>query len=193
MFMSYDTEENREEQYSRRRFLTLGALAASALLMPHPGWAAKRNSSSRKRSLSFFETHRRELLTIDYWDDGKYLPEALDEINHALRDWRTHEVKAIDPRLIDLLYGLKVNLSTTQPFHIISGYRSPKTNAMLRKRNKAVAKKSYHLLGQAIDVRVPGCSLSKLRTTAKKMKGGGVGYYRRSNFVHIDVGPVRYW
>ena len=124
---------------------------------------------------------------------GEYLSEALEHINYIFRDRRTQEIHSIDTGLLDLLYTLKRHLKTDAPFGLVCGYRSPKTNAMLRKKSKAVAKKSFHLRGQAVDIRVPGVKTASLRKAAMAIKGGGVGYYPRSRFVHVDVGPVRYW
>ena len=182
-----------EEELNRRRFIKLGASAALAGLMPEWVWAAIENPPSRERSLSLYETHTCESLTTLYWAEGVYLPEALADINYILRDWRTNEIKPIDTQLLDLVYALGLKLEAKQPFHVISGYRSPQTNALLHAKNKGVAKKSLHVYGKAIDLRLPKCSLSKLRCVAVSLKGGGVGYYPRPNFVHVDVGRVRYW
>jgi uncharacterized protein YcbK (DUF882 family) len=130
---------------------------------------------------------------VVYCAKGRYLPGALADINHILRDHRTGEIKAIDIRLLDLLYALGLKLEDRGPFHVISGYRSPKTNAILRAHGQGVAKNSLHLQGKAVDIRLPGCDLSVLRHAAMNLKGGGVGYYPGPHFVHIDVGRVRHW
>jgi uncharacterized protein YcbK (DUF882 family) len=140
-----------------------------------------------------YETHTKESVATVYWVDGTYLPEALTDINRVLRDFRTDEVKPIDTGLLDLVCAIRVRLKAQDPFHVISGYRSPKTNAMLRKNNRGVARKSLHQYGKAVDIRLPGCSLSLLRRVATELRAGGVGYYPRSNFIHVDVGQVRYW
>jgi uncharacterized protein YcbK (DUF882 family) len=114
-------------------------------------------------------------------------------INHILRDHRTGETRAMDPALMDLLSCVHRQLNCNAPFHIISGYRSPKTNTELRKRSSGVAKFSYHMLGQAIDIRLPECDTRKLRKVCLKLKKGGVGYYPRSDFVHLDTGTKRSW
>ena len=121
------------------------------------------------------------------------MSDALAELNYILRDHRVQEIKEIDRNLLDLLCTLKNRLGTSKPFHVISGYRSPKTNEIMRKNNKGIAKKSLHMTGHAVDIRLPSCSLSSLRHEALKLKGGGVGYYPRSNFIHIDTGRVRSW
>jgi uncharacterized protein YcbK (DUF882 family) len=125
-----------------------------------------------------------------------YQPDALKEINHILRDFRVNAVKPIDPKLLDLLHELGGTLETDQPFHIISGYRSPHTNTLLRERGgvgTGVASRSLHMEGKAIDIRIPGVKLDHLRGAARSLKLGGVGFYPSSNFVHVDTGRVRYW
>ncbi len=184
----------------RRAFLGLGAVAAAATLIPSKVHAATGASSGGarvpERSLSFFNTHTGERLKTTYCTGGSYVPESLQELNHILRDFRANEIKPIDPRVFDLLHELGGTLESDQPFHIISGYRSSHTNAMLRERGGAatgVASHSLHMVGQAIDIRVPGVKLDHLRDAAKSLKIGGVGFYPDLNFVHVDVGRVRYW
>ena len=183
----------------RRRFLGIGAAAAALALAPTRILAAASPAvaaTAPERVLSFFNTHTGERLKAAYCCGGVYRPEALQDINHILRDFRANEIKAIDPRVLDLLHELNGTLETDQPFHIISGYRSPQTNALLRERGGAttgVASHSLHQVGQAIDIRVPGVTLDHLRGAARSLKIGGVGYYPSSNFVHVDVGRVRYW
>jgi len=184
----------------RRAFLGLGAIAAAATLLPAKVQAATVASSAGakvpERSLSFFNTHTGERLKTTYCTGGSYVPGSLQELNHILRDFRANEIKPIDPRVFDLLHELGGTLECDQPFHIISGYRSPHTNALLRERGGAatgVASHSLHMVGQAIDIRVPGVKLDHLRDAAKSLKIGGVGFYPDLNFVHVDVGRVRYW
>jgi uncharacterized protein YcbK (DUF882 family) len=148
------------------------------------------------RSLSFFNTHTGERLRAEYCFGVEYEAGALAEINHILRDFRAGEVKPIDPKLLDLRHELSGTLEVDQPFHIISGYRSPHTNQWLRARGGAgtgVASTSLHMVGKAIDIRLPGVKLDHLRGAARALKLGGVGYYPSSNFVHVDTGRVRYW
>lgn len=180
-------------EINRRRFIELSVASALGLLSPCPVFGAIQHHRKGKRSLSFYNTHTGQSLETVYWVDGKYLPRSLGGINEILRDHRTNEIKPIDTKLLDLLCAIRVNLKSKQPFHIISGYRSPKTNAILRKRSGGVARSSLHLLGKAADIRVPGCCLVSLRQVAMKLRIGGVGYYPHSNFVHVDVGPVRSW
>ena len=181
---------------NRRGFLGYGALATAAALVPGRVQAATNSAKRRERVLSFFHTHTGERLKTAYCCDGVYQPEELARINHLLRDFRQDEVKPIDPQLLDLLYELGGTLETDRPFHVISGYRSPKTNALLRERggsHTGVATKSLHMVGKAIDLRVPGVKLDDVRAAAKSLKLGGVGFYPSSNFVHVDTGRVRYW
>ena len=188
-------------QLSRRNFLGLGAVAATAALVPAKAFAAGAPAATSsalapERCLSFFHTHTGERLTTSYCAGGDYLPDALKNVNTLLRDFRVNQVKPIDPDLLDLLFELNGTLGTAQPFHVISGYRSPVTNAMLKERGGAhsgVASHSLHMEGKAIDIRVPGVKLDHLRDAAKSLKIGGVGYYPASNFVHVDTGRVRYW
>lgn len=149
------------------------------------------------RALSFVHTHTAEKLAIEYCCDGRYDQAALDKLNYLLRDFRSGEVHPIDPKLFDLLHELAANLGADgEAFHVISGFRSPVTNAMLRQRggpSTGVATRSLHMVGKAIDIRLPGVKLKELRETAAALKRGGVGYYPASNFVHVDTGRVRYW
>jgi uncharacterized protein YcbK (DUF882 family) len=145
------------------------------------------------RELALYNTHTGESLSCAYWADGQYLEDSLTEISHIRRDHRAGEVHPIAPGLLDLLSSLYNEVSGNRPFEIISGYRSPATNAKLRNKSSGVAKRSLHMSGKAIDVRLPGCELDNLRQAALAMKAGGVGYYPSSNFIHVDVGRVRYW
>lgn len=182
---------------SRRSFLGFGAAAATAALVPARAFAAAPVPAKRaERVLSFFHTHTGERLKVAYCCNGEYQPEAMQQINRLLRDFRVDEVKPIDPKLLDLLHELGGTVETEQPLHVISGYRSPKTNTMLRERgggHTGVATKSLHMVGKAIDIRIPGVKLDHLRGAAKSLQLGGVGYYPSSNFVHVDTGRVRYW
>jgi uncharacterized protein YcbK (DUF882 family) len=187
-------QQDPQKSLNRRSFLGYGALATAAAMVPGRAQAAV--SKRPERILSFFHTHTGERLEIAYCCDGVYQPEALAQLNHLLRDFRTSLEKPIDPKLFDLLHELGGTLETDQPYHIISGYRSPETNAMLRERGGAhtgVASGSLHMVGKAIDIRLPGVKLDHLRSAAASLKLGGVGFYPSSNFVHIDTGRVRYW
>jgi uncharacterized protein YcbK (DUF882 family) len=128
-----------------------------------------------------------------FYANGRYMPDALAEAMRVLRDWRNGEEHPMDPRLFDALHDINARLDTNRPFQVISGYRSPATNAMLHSRSSGVASKSQHMVGKAIDVRMEGVSLSNLRKAALDVSAGGVGYYPVSNFVHVDVARVRQW
>lgn len=175
---------------ARRHFLVgAGATVLSAPLTPALA------AMGDVRFLALDNLHTGEKLSTAYWVQGSYLPEALAQVNHVLRDFRSGEVHAISPQLLDLLAILRGRLETAMPFSVISGYRSPATNALLRGENEhsGVASKSLHMQGMAIDIRVPGRSLTGLRDIALAERAGGVGYYPASEFVHVDVGRVRRW
>jgi uncharacterized protein YcbK (DUF882 family) len=178
---------------SRRRFLALGSIAALGGIFPKRVLGYPANAGHPERSLAFYNTHTGERLKVVYWMQGSYVSESLAEIDYILRDHRTDQIKGIDKELLDLLFSLRTELNTNQPFHIISGYRSPQTNAFLHANSSGVVENSLHLVGKAIDIRTPGRSLSVVRNAAIALNGGGVGYYPKSDFVHVDVGRVRYW
>ena len=184
----------RQEQVvacSRREFLRVGSGFAASLMLPTAGLA--KAASHRERSLNFYNTHTDERLKTCYWAEDEYLPEGLQEINTILRDHRTGDIRDMDRGLLDLLYLLQTKVESKQTFQIISGYRSPKTNAMLNKKSSGVAKRSYHMRGMAVDIRLNGCDLKQLHKAALSLKAGGVGYYSSSDFIHVDVGRVRRW
>ena len=173
---------------SRRLFLGFGLVVAGGLMAPsaRAAWAAP-------RKLSFHHTHTGETLGATYWQNGLYDTRALGELNYILRDFVNGEEMPIDRRLLDLLSDLHLRLGSHAPFEIISAYRSPSTNAALRANSDGVAKNSYHLKAMAIDIRLKDVSLDRLHQVAIEMQQGGVGIYHKSDFVHVDVGPVRYW
>jgi uncharacterized protein YcbK (DUF882 family) len=179
-----------QQPLGRRRFLSAG-LAAATITIGLPSLA--RAATAGHRSLSFYNLHTDEKLTTTYWVDGQYVPDALGEIDHVLRDFRTGDVWPMDRKLLDLLVALNRKMETAKPFAVISGYRSPKTNAMLAEASSGVARRSLHMDGKAIDIRIPGRKLADLRKAALSLKLGGVGYYARSDFVHVDTGRVRSW
>ena len=149
--------------------------------------------STGYKTLSFEHTHTGEKLKLTYFERGNYIKDALQEINYLLRDFRTDDIHPIDTALLDQLFDLKQTLGLNKPFHIISGYRSPFTNAQLRKHSHGVAEHSFHMQGRAIDISVEGVSSKMIRNAALNMAKGGVGYYPRSNFVHLDTGAFRTW
>jgi len=178
---------------TRRTFLRMSCIAAVPFLNSSLIFSNALALLEGKRSLSFYNTHTGETLAATYWESGKYLPQPLADINFILRDHRTEQVIPIDLDLLDLLYALRMKIRTQQPFHIISGYRSPKTNTLLCEMNRGVVENSLHVCGKAADIRLPGCDLPSLRGAAMDLKRGGVGFYPRSDFIHVDVGRVRCW
>jgi len=178
----------------RRRLLGFGLGAvALALVSPLKGALAALPQSG-VRTLGFVSTHTNEKIAATYWRDGVYDKGALKDINYILRDFRTGDVAPIDPHLLDLLVELHRRAGSRKAFQVISGYRSPRTNAMLASAsNGGVAKRSLHMEAKAIDIRLYDVALGDLRQTALGMKAGGVGYYKKSDFVHVDTGRVRQW
>ena len=179
-----------ETQLSRRRFLKQALVATSGLIITPAHAGLNRRG---QRALTMRNLHTGEKLTRTYWVDGEYLAEPLADINHLLRDHRSNQSHPMDPQLLDLLHQLQHKVGSNKPFEIISGYRSPQTNAKLRGTSKGVAKRSLHMLGKAIDIRLPGQDLATLRQAALSLKAGGVGYYPKSDFLHLDTGRVRHW
>jgi len=148
---------------------------------------------NEERILSFVSTHTRERLTTAYFAEGRYLPQEMKVLETFLRDHRTGEAHAMDPALFDILHELRLATGSKSPFHVISGYRSPQTNATLRVRGPGVASGSLHVEGRAIDIRLADVDCATLRDMALALGRGGVGYYRDSDFVHVDTGRVRRW
>lgn len=184
-----------ECQADRRGFLKSG-LAFTAVLgfwTPELGIAAAPAAAPSGRELQFVNRHTGERFQGQYWNKGKYLPDAFSEIKTVLRDYRTGERFPIDPRLMDILYVLQHRINNFKPFDVVSGYRSKRTNDFLRHHSDGVARNSLHMSGQAIDLSLPGTSLGKLRNSALRLGAGGVGYYPSSDFVHLDTGRVRSW
>ena len=177
---------------SRRQFLVLGAAATVATtLVASPVEAALRNKV--ERSVSLHNLHTGESLRTVYWAEGRYQASALRQLNRLLRDHYSGDIRSMDPRVIDLLCALRHRFGGKQPFQIISGYRSPSTNAMLASTTDGVAQHSLHMEGKALDISLEGTSVRQLGRAARSLRMGGVGQYPGSNFVHVDVGQVRYW
>ena len=190
--MSQKSEQKPDNLLTRRGFLT--SVAGAAMTVAAPGvFASVAAAPARDRELSFYNTHTGEKLSATYWSEGHYLDDGIEEISWLLRDHRADKANNMDPKLLDLLHRLQHRVGHSGEYHVISGYRSPATNAMLAKQSSGVAKRSYHMLGQAIDVRLPGFDTLELKKAALALKGGGVGYYANSDFVHLDVGRVRTW
>lgn len=182
---------HKPENPSRRSFLGGFAGLTAGLILP-PGVAAALPKHG-ERVLSFYNTHTGEKVITPYWIEGEYNTAGLKDLRWLLRDHRIGKAHDIDKQLFDVIYALQQKIGTSKPFHVISCYRSPKTNAMLSSKGSGVAKKSLHMQGKAIDIRLPGHDTRKLRQAALSLKAGGVGYYERSNFIHLDVGRVRSW
>jgi uncharacterized protein YcbK (DUF882 family) len=183
-------DANTLSELNRRDFLRLGSGVLAGLLCPT---AVASRRIQQERSLAFKNTHTGESLQTVYWAVGEYLDSGLQEINTILRDHRADETYPMDRGLLDLLYALQLEVDCHNAFHVISGYRSPTTNATLRNKSSGVARRSYHMQGKAIDIRLPGCELADLHRAALGLKAGGVGSYAASDFIHVDVGPVRRW
>jgi uncharacterized protein YcbK (DUF882 family) len=189
------------DKLTRRLLVKAGLLGAATAAVPIRAraaqWAIEPANlilrPSTTRALSFYNVHTGETLKTVYFENGVYLPDALREVNYFFRDFRANLVKAIDPGLLDLLHRIHRTLDTSQPFNLISGYRSPATNAWLAGQSEGVARHSLHMYGMASDISVQGRSLALVQIVALAMRGGGVGYYPRSGFVHVDIGRVRRW
>jgi uncharacterized protein YcbK (DUF882 family) len=181
--------------FVRRTLLKVGlgaAVGASLTAAPLLGWAQPLTTAAM-RSVALDNLHTGESMDAVYWADGDYIPDVLAAVNQHLRDFRTGDVHPIDPKLLDLLDAVNTRTETKARFQVISGYRSAATNAMLRERSEEVARKSFHMSGMAIDLRLPDVDLAHLHSAALSLGLGGVGYYPESNFVHMDVGPQRCW
>ena len=189
------TPASRDPLYpgTRRAFLRSAAAACGCVAVA--ALAPRLARAAAGRTLSFVHTHTGESLTIPYRSGSCYEAGCLESVNQLLRDFRTGDVHRIDPGLLDVLCDLKDRSGSDEPFQVISGYRSPRTNALLRGQSAAsgVAEHSLHLEGQAIDVRLGGVRTLRLAELARELQRGGVGYYRASDFVHVDTGRVRHW
>jgi uncharacterized protein YcbK (DUF882 family) len=178
---------------SRRIFLKSLCLAGLAINLPGFSWAASMAEKQPAKVLRLFRPDTKESLTTTFWIDGSYVNNALSDIDYIMRDQRTGKVRQINKKLLNLLHRICLELGTHEPFHILSGYRSPETNDFLRKKGWAVSGKSLHEKGKAVDIRLSEIQVSSLRRAAYQLKMGGVGYYPNLNFVHVDVGSIRYW
>jgi uncharacterized protein YcbK (DUF882 family) len=178
---------------NRRTFLKIGVSAILTTTIAQPVWAAVPPIDRHPHVLSLYNIHTGEAMRACYRNAGKLIPGAIQRINHIMRDYRTGEIKPVDPKLLDLLHHIVTVVNPRAPISIISGYRSPRTNAALRKITKGVARKSLHMEGRAIDIRIPGYQTSAIRQLAVRLKSGGVGYYPKSDFIHLDTGPVKTW
>ena len=191
---------NREvPSVSRRAFLRVGAGVAAAVAVFDPLEVMASYSRgfldpvSSVREVSVVNINTREHLSVAYWSQGRYVNDALRALNHVLRDHHDGSIHAMDPRLVDLMYGVFRLTGGCGPVEVVCGYRSPRTNARMHASRRGVAKNSMHVQGKAVDIRLPSCGLEALHRAALALRAGGVGYYPRSNFVHIDTGAVRTW
>ncbi|MFT7060527.1 MAG: hypothetical protein ACJASV_003049 [Pseudorhodobacter sp.] len=173
----------------------LGAFAATALIAA-PSYSHAfgfLRGAGDIRRVRMYSGRTGESMDTIYWIEGDYIKEALAEINHFMRDWRSDDVRTIDARTIDIMAASHRLMDVSEPYLMLSGYRSPKTNAMLRSNSRGVAKDSLHMRGQAADLRLKSRSVGQMTKAAVACASGGVGSYSRSNFVHMDCGPIRAW
>jgi uncharacterized protein YcbK (DUF882 family) len=186
------TDDN-SSSISRRALL--GAFAATALIAAptYSNAAGFLRRSGDIRRIKMYSGRTGERLDTIYWVEGDYIKDAVAEINHFMRDWRTNDTKQIDLRTIDIMAAAHNLLDVSEPYTLLSGYRSPKTNAMLRSNSSGVARNSLHLKGQAADLRLASRSVGQIARAAAACRAGGVGRYSGSNFVHMDCGPIREW
>jgi len=181
---------------TRRSFITRCATASLIGACTSLGFSQAARAKPRTsitKTIRCFNIHTRETLTVAFYKDGEYDNVALHQLNTFLRDHRENKSTTMDIKLFEQLWQLQQSLGKNTEFRVVSGYRTPKTNDDLRKKSNGVALKSYHMLGQAIDISVNNASTSKLHKLALAMNAGGVGYYPNSGFIHLDTGPVRHW
>jgi uncharacterized protein YcbK (DUF882 family) len=189
----WDMTDQISARMSRRALLGAFAATAVAAAPTFSNAAGFLRGSGDIRRLKMYSGRTGEHLDMIYWIEGEYIKDAVKEIHYFMRDWRTDQVKAIDTRTIDIMAAAHNLMDVTEPYLLLSGYRSPKTNAMLRSRSRGVAKNSLHMQGQAADLRLGSRSVRQMARAAEACHAGGVGKYSRSNFVHMDCGPVRSW
>ena len=178
-------------EISRRRLLVGSACLVAASLLPTTAHASR---TAPARMLRFYNPNTGERASACYWENGRYIHDGLQEFSWLFRDHRAGDLQIpIDAKLFDQLFELQRKLGVQKEIHVVCGYRSAQTNASLRRSSRGVAKMSLHMSGQAVDLRIPGVELNRVRRAALAMNAGGVGYYPRSNFVHVDTGPKRHW
>ena len=183
-------------QTAMTRRALLGGLTTVMAMAAVPAFAsapALLKGAGDSRSLSLVNDKTGESLNTVYWAEGEYIPDALEAVNHILRDWREDRVYEMDPRALDILSATHHLLDCSEPFQVVSGYRSRKTNNMLRRRSRGVAKNSYHIKGMAVDIALKTRSVRQISRAGLSLGAGGIGKYSRSQFVHLDSGPVRKW
>lgn len=185
-----------DNQSAVTRRVLLGGLTAISAMAAMPAFAsapALSKGGGNFRNLSVVNERTGEWLNTVYWVEGEYIPDALEAINYLMRDWREDLVHRIDHRTVDILSATQNLLECSEPFKVVSGYRSAKTNALLRRRSKGVASNSYHIKGMAVDIAMDTRSVHQISRAGLSLGAGGVGKYSRSQFVHLDSGPVRDW
>ena len=190
------TENSKKASAKHRIDHTRRALATGLAMGMCLPWSATRGSSKivyPDRVLPLNNIHTGERENVTFWSDGHYVESGLNQVNWLLRDFRTGDIKAIDPRLMNILYLLTKRIETNKSVMVLSGFRSKKTNDMLRKTTEGVARRSFHMAGRAVDIRIQNIKSVDVQKVALTLGGGGVGYYPSSNFVHLDTGPVRTW
>ena len=178
---------------TRRWFLKAGLVLTAGMVLPSRLYAIPRREEQEERTLKFLNIHTTERLEVCYRRGGQVNTNAIQKVNTILRDHRTGEIHPIDLRLLDLLHAIRIRAGEDSCLHIISGYRSPVTNAKLRRRSSGVARNSLHMRGHAADIRIPGVQTAEVRKIALALARGGVGFYPESDFVHVDIGRVRSW
>lgn len=180
-------------QVTRRGVLGMFAASAVVAAPTYSNAAGFLRGAGDIRQIKIYSSRTGESLNTVYWIEGNYIKEALNEINKIMRDWRLNKVTQIDTRTVDIMAAALRVMDTTEPYTLLSGYRSPQTNAMLRSRSRGVARNSLHMKGQAADLRLKSRSVGQISKAAIAMSAGGVGRYNGSNFVHMDCGPIRTW
>lgn len=178
---------------TRRGLLCAFAATAVAAAPTYSNATGFLRGSGDIRRIKMFSPRTGEKIDTIYWIEGKYIKDALKEVNYFMRDWRTNQKHEIDLRTVDVMAAAHNLLDVSEPYVLLSGYRSPQTNAMLRSRSRGVAKNSRHMVGEAADLRLSSRSVGQVYRAAVACRGGGVGRYSRSNFVHMDCGPIRSW
>lgn len=180
-------------RFSRRGLLTAFAATTVSAAPVHAGVFGFLRGAGDVRRIKMYSGRTGESIDMIYWVDGRYVKPALKEINHFMRDWREDKSTKMDTRTIDIMAASHKLLDVDEPYLLLSGYRTARTNALLRKGSRRVAKKSLHMTGQAADLRLKSRSVSQMAKAAQSCSAGGVGRYYRSNFVHMDCGPIRTW
>lgn len=184
-----------EKITSRRKFIATTIVGLSVLASRHAAAIPPRDIAATPpaRALKLFNTHTKEKLDVIYWENGDYIDDKLGQLHYFLRDHRTGKAALIDPKLYDFLHQVQTQLDKTKRIHVLSGFRTPETNAHLRKTSLGVARNSFHTKGRAVDIYIPGIDAKEIQKTARQLQLGGVGYYAKAGFVHLDTGYARHW